>query len=109
MKVTVTVGHNVGDGRSIRWTGEDVIAEYTDLCAVECATAFECTGIWQGQREDTTRIECICDARTAARIRRRSFGLAARLMQDSVLVEVQTAKTYVAALYQSGGAVCRVA
>ena len=109
MKVTVTVGHNVGDGRAIRWTGEDVIDEFSNSCAVECATAFECVGVWQGQREDSTRIECACDARTAARIRRRSFALSARLMQDSVFVELQTARTYTAAIYQSDGAICRVA
>lgn len=109
MKVTVTVGHNVGDGRAIQWRHNDVIAEYVKVCAVECATAYECVGIWQGRREDSTRIECVCDARTAARIRRRSFALAARLMQDSVFVELQTARTYSPALYQSDGAICRVA
>lgn len=86
MKLTLTIGHNV-NGKPMFTTGE--ICEFAaDYLQIEAFTAFECAGMWRGEREESTRIEIAAlDEDQAENIRARVPLLAQVLAQECIMCE----------------------
>lgn len=86
--VHLTIGHNVA-GVPMFETSE--ICEYaTDYLGIEAFTAIECAGMWQGQREESTRIEiCALSDDEAQMIRSRVPLLAQVLGQQEIMFEIR--------------------
>lgn len=95
LTLTLSIGHNVGDGRAIRHTRADVLAAVQDVLTPAGYTAWECSGMWEGAPEHSTRVEIagLTDAE-AERIARAVPALAAALNQDAVYVGVERPRTY---------------
>lgn len=55
--VQLTIGHNVAGVPT--HTAADVCKAFTDLTGVTGFTAIPCIGMWNGQCESSTRIECV--------------------------------------------------
>lgn len=89
-QMTITIGHNVGDGETVPHTHEHVIATACDILALQGYTAYECAGMWQGEREDSTRLELygLTDD-GAARIEAAIPVLATALSQRAIYIDVR--------------------
>ena len=62
----------------------------TDYLEVSAFTAYECFGMWNGEREDSTKIEiCALEENEAEAIRERVALLAQVLHQDAILFELR--------------------
>ena len=86
--ITLVIGHNVA-GVPMLKTSE--ICEYvTDYLRVEAFTATECFGMWNGERENSTKIEiCALGENEARSIRARVPLLAQVLHQDAIMCEIR--------------------
>ena len=86
--IVLTVGHNVGNNPMFK-TSE--ICDYAaDYLGVEAFTASQCFGMWQGEREDSTRIEmCALSDDEAEAIRARVPLLAQVLGQQAIMCEIR--------------------
>ena len=86
--IHLTIGHNV-KGTPTLTTSEvcEYVSEYLGVCGF---TAMECAGMWQGEREDSTRIEiCALDKNEVNSILSVIPDLACALCQDSIMCEVR--------------------
>lgn len=54
--LTLTIGHNVGDGRTLTWSHADVLAAVSDVLAPMGYTAYETMGMWEGKPENTRQV-----------------------------------------------------
>ena len=86
--ITLVIGHNVGADPMFK-TSE--ICDYAaDYLGVEAFTASQCFGMWQGEREESTRIEiCALSDDEAETIRARVPILARALAQDAIMFETR--------------------
>lgn len=92
-QVTLTIGHNVGNGERVAWTHEDVVTLASEALALEGLTAYEVAGMWQGKRENSTRIEVIACEEEAARIVALVPLLSYQLAQEAIACEVRESAT----------------
>ena len=86
--IHLTIGHNVQNAPMFN-TRE--ICEYvTEYLGVQAFTAFECVGMWQGERETSTRIEiCALTEIEAQTIRANVPILARALAQACIMCETR--------------------
>lgn len=92
-QVTLTIGHNVGNGERVAWAHGDVITLAAEALALEGLTAYEVAGMWHGMREVSTRIEVVTSESEAARIRDALPALAHRLAQEAIAYEAHSTTT----------------
>lgn len=92
-QVTLTIGHNVGNGERVAWTHEDVVTLVSEALALEGLTAYEVAGMWQGKRENSTRIEVIAGEEEAARIVGLVPLISYQLAQEAIACEVRESAT----------------
>lgn len=64
--LTLTIGHNVGAAPV--WDFEQVTTAAADILALEGMTAWPTLGIWQGAREESTRVEVYAEPDEVSRI-----------------------------------------
>lgn len=86
--IHLTIGHNVKGVPTFK-TRE--ICEFaSEYLGIEAFTAMECAGMWQGERENSTRIEiCALSESEADSIRANVPILAQALAQDSIMCETR--------------------
>ena len=85
--VKLTIGHNV-KGKHI-FECDEVFEHVTQYLHVEAFTAFECAGMWQGMREESTRIEICNLSEDRAKDIKKCVPLLAQVMaQDSIMFEM---------------------
>ena len=88
--MTLTIGHNIGEGNRAALTHADVVNSACSVLALQGYTAYECDGAWLGRREDSTRIELYgLEDSEAERIEGSVPMLAHLLMQDSIYIDLQ--------------------
>lgn len=87
-KVTLSIGHNVGN--EVEAVSTEMI-EYaiTDVLEVDGATFYNVDGVWQGQTETSTRVEIYCTWFKARKIKREIPRLASLLEQHSIYYECE--------------------
>jgi hypothetical protein len=86
--ITLTIGHNCAGVPT--FTTREVCDFAADYLGVEAFTAYECFGMWRGEREDSTRIEvCGLGEAEAEEIRARVPLLAQALAQISIMCEIR--------------------
>ena len=90
-QVTLTIGHKVGDEE--RWDTPTVADAVTTFLGIEAFTAFPCVGMWRGQAETSTRIEIVCDERTASYVEGEVPFLAEMLQQEAIMCDVRPCTT----------------
>lgn len=86
MRVSIMVGHNVGNVPT--FNDDEIVAEAMDILALQGATCYGTIGVWRGNTEESTRIDVICSLREARRIKAAAPALARALNQDAVLVSI---------------------
>ncbi len=86
--INLTIGHNVKNAPMFN-TRE--ICEYvTEYLGVQAFTAMECFGMWNGERENSTRIEiCALSESEADAIRANVPVLAQALAQNAIMCETR--------------------
>ena len=86
--LTIVVGHNVA-GVPMFKTSE-ICEHATEYLQVQAFTASQCFGMWNGEREDSTKIEiCALEDSEAEAIRERVALLAQVLHQDAIMCEIR--------------------
>lgn len=95
--LTLTIGHNVGDVPTLDTPG--ICRTFEKATGCTAYTAIPCLGMWQGQAEESTRLEVADLAEDqAARLMDRVPALAAALAQECIMAEVrECAAVFVAA------------
>lgn len=90
--VTLTIGHNV-NGKP-RHSTPKVCAVFENVTGIEAYTAIPCFGMWRGEAEESTRIECngLTSAQAVALIASVST-LAARLEQAEIMTGYYQSRT----------------
>lgn len=84
-QVSMTIGHKVGAEE--RWTTASICEAVTTILGLEAFTAIPVLGMWRGQAEASTRIEVVCDERTASSIEEELPFLAHMLGQEAIMCE----------------------
>ena len=98
MKLTLTVGHNVGSTPTL--THEYVVRTAADVLALDAFTAWQTVGYYHGVAEAGTRIEVCADKSEIMRIYDAVPALALDLMQESIYASIEhDAHADVAAAY----------
>ena len=93
--LTLTIGHNVGTCSV--WSFEQVAATAADILALDGMTAFPVLGIWQGSREESTRIEVYAEPEEVERILSATPALARALRQECIAATVDGVPRFIAA------------
>lgn len=93
--LTLTIGHNVGSAHV--WDFEQVATIAADLLALEGMTAWPTLGIWQGVREESTRVEVYAEPDEVSRILAAVPALALALRQECIAATVDGAPHFIAA------------
>lgn len=88
-KVRLTIGHNVGTVPVFDTMA--VCAAVTTTLAVSAFTAIPCYGMWQGQPEQSTRVEIVTTDDDVERIVSLVPALAGQLNQEAITCEVSDA------------------
>lgn len=87
MKLTLTVGHNVGSTPTL--THEYVVRTAADVLALDAFTAWQTVGYYHGAAESGTRIEICADKSEVIRIYDAVPALALNLMQESIYASIE--------------------
>ena len=87
----LTIGHNVHGIPSL--TDTDIIKALRYI-GISGATFIPCTGIWGGEREESTRVEiCGVSAEETARIKQAIPDVCKRLQQDCIMFDSRVSST----------------
>lgn len=95
MRLTLTIGHNVGTSPTL--THEYVVRTAADVLALDAFTAWQTVGYYHGVAETGTRIEICADKSEVMRIYDAVPVLALDLMQESIYVSIEHAAVAAAA------------
>ena len=87
MKLTLTIGHNVGAMPTL--THEYVVRTAADVLALDAVTAWPPVGYYHGAAESGTRIEVCADKSEVMRIYDAVPALAIDLMQESIYASIK--------------------
>lgn len=93
--LTLTIGHNVS--AQPVWDFEQVATTAADLLALDGMTAFSVLGIWEGMREESTRIEVYAESEEVERILAATPALARALRQECIAATVDGVPRFIAA------------
>ncbi len=88
--VHLTIGHNVNG--TPKWNINNVAAAVSLTLELEAFTAIPCFGMWEGEAEESTRIEiCNLTDDQAQEIRSRIPRLSELLEQEAIMYQETTA------------------
>lgn len=93
--LNLTIGHNVGSQPV--WDFEQVTAIAADLLALDGMTAFPVLGLWEGSREESTRVEVYAEPEEVERIISAVPALARALRQECIAATVDGVPRFIAA------------
>lgn len=86
--ITLVIGHNVAGVPMLKTS--EICEHATEYLRVQAFTASQCFGMWNGEREDSTKIEiCALEDSEAEAIRERVALLAQALHQDAIMFEIR--------------------
>ena len=88
--IALTIGHNIGNVPT--WNTESICATAAAVLGVDGLTAYTVHGVWQGAREESTRLE-ICGVVNAAELLQRVKTLATALQQKCIMCTVTDSQT----------------